>query len=219
MFSSPLVKPDFASELCLMQRGAYHIAGVDEVGRGALAGPVMAAAVILDASNLPEGLNDSKRLGAQYRAVLCKDILVRALAISVCSFSPRSIDKSDIRKCSLEAMHRAVDGLAIRPCHVLIDGRDIPSGLSCGADALIKGDQRSISIAAASIVAKVLRDRMMARAGTVYPAYQLEKHAGYATIVHRKAIEERGPVNGLHRYSFAPIRGRFLDETDDFTGS
>jgi len=219
LFSSPPAKPDFAGELQLMGRGARHIAGVDEVGRGPLAGPVVAAAVILDADNLPVGLDDSKRLTAQSRAVLYKDILARALAISVCGLSARAIDRSDIRKCSLEAMRRAVGGLAISPCHVLVDGRDVPSGLPCAAYALIKGDQRSVSIAAASIIAKVLRDRMMARAGAVYPVYRLEKHAGYATVVHRRAIEEQGPVSGLHRYSFAPVRGRFVDETDDFTGS
>jgi len=212
-------KPDFTGELRLMCAGAHHVAGVDEVGRGPLAGPVVAAAVILDRDNLPAGLDDSKRLTARQRIVLYEDILARALAISVCGLSARSIDRSDIRKCSLEAMRRAVHGLAVHPCHVLVDGRDIPLGLPCGADAWIKGDQRSVSIAAASIIAKVLRDRMMAGAGVVYPVYQLEKHAGYATAVHRRAIEEQGPVSGLHRYSFAPVRGRFVDEMDDFTGS
>jgi len=210
--------PDFAGELRLLQHGARHVAGVDEVGRGPLAGPVVAAAVILAADNLPAGLDDSKRLTARQRAAFYEDIMARAVAVSVCGLSARAIDRSDIRKCSLEAMRRAVCGLAVRPCHALIDGRDIPPGLPCAADAWIKGDQRSISIAAASIIAKVLRDRMMARAGCVYPAYQLEKHAGYATPAHRKAIEEQGPVRGLHRYSFAPVKGRFVDETDDCTG-
>jgi len=217
----PPVKPDFSGELQLMHNGARHVAGVDEVGRGPLAGPVVAAAVILDRDDLPARLDDSKRLSARQRAVLYEDILVRALTVSVCSLSARSIDRSDIRRCSLEAMRRAVHGLAVRPCHVLVDGRDIPSGLPCGADAWIKGDRRSVSVAAASIIAKVLRDRMMARAGLVYPVYQLEKHAGYATAVHRRAIEEQGPVSGLHRYSFAPVKGRFVDEAeaDDFTGN
>lgn len=201
-----------------MRAGARHVAGVDEVGRGPLAGPVVAAAVILDRDKLPAGLDDSKRLSSRQRALLYDDILARALAVSVSGLPARSIDRSDIRKCSLEAMRRAVCGLSVRPCHALVDGRDIPPGLPCRADAWIKGDRRSASIAAASVIAKVVRDRMMVQAGQVYPLYQLEKHAGYATAVHRRAIEEQGPVSGLHRYSFAPVRGRFMDEADDFTG-
>jgi len=114
-------------------------------------------------------------------------------------------------------MRRAVYGLSVRPCHVLVDGRDVPPGLPCNADALIKGDQRSMSIAAASVIAKVFRDRMMVIAGLAYPAYSFEKHVGYATVVHRRAIEEQGPIRGLHRYSFAPIKGRFMDETNRFS--
>ncbi|RCL02802.1 MAG: ribonuclease HII [Candidatus Tokpelaia sp. JSC188] len=217
--SNSLVKPDFVHELYLIEHGASHIAGVDEVGCGPVAGPIIAAAVILDVKNLPIGLDDSKRLSAKYRAVLYKDILMRALAISVCGLSARTIDRNDIRKCSLEAMRRAVEGLAIRPCHVLIDGCNIPPGLSCRVDAMIKGDQRSISIAAASIIAKVLRDRMMAQAGAVYPDYQLGKHVGYATIVHRKAIEKHGPISGLHRYSFSPLRKRIVGDGNNFVSS
>ncbi|MCY1375795.1 Ribonuclease HII [compost metagenome] len=106
-------------------------------------------------------------------------------------------------------MRRSFMGLTLKPCHALIDGRDVPPGLTCPGSALVKGDQRSISIAAASIVAKVTRDRMMVRAGNAHPPYGLEVHAGYGTVKHRTAIETDGPVPGIHRYTFAPIKGRF----------
>lgn len=205
------LRPDFSAETRLLAAGCRYVAGVDEVGRGPLAGPVVTAAVILDAAHIPAGLNDSKKLSAKMRARLYEEILQKAIAVSIASISASAIDRTDIRKAALEAMRRSVAGLAIQPQYVLVDGRDIPPGLPCSADALIKGDQRSVSIAAASIVAKVVRDRMMERAGVVYPAYGFEKHAGYATVIHRTAIEEQGPVKGLHRYSFAPIKGRFTE--------
>lgn len=208
LFDLPLA-PDFSEESRLLSRGLKHIAGIDEAGRGPLAGPVVAAAVVLDAGDLPEGLDDSKRLTAARREALYEIILAKAITVSVASLSARSIDGSDIRKAALEAMRRAFVGLTLRPCHALIDGRDIPPGLPCPGSALVKGDQRSISIAAASIVAKVTRDRMMIRAGAVHPSYGLEVHAGYATKRHRAAIESDGPVPGIHRYTFAPIKGRF----------
>lgn len=205
------LRPDFSAETRLLAAGCRYVAGVDEVGRGPLAGPVVTAAVILDAAHIPAGLNDSKKLSAKMRARLYEEILQKAIAVSIASLSASAIDRTDIRKAALEAMRRSVAGLAIQPQYVLVDGRDIPPGLPCSADALIKGDQRSVSIAAASIVAKVVRDRMMERAGIVYPAYGFEKHAGYATVIHRTAIEEQGPVKGLHRYSFAPVKGRFTE--------
>lgn len=192
-----------------MARGLRHIVGLDEAGRGPLAGPVVAAGVILDPNDLPVGLDDSKRLSAQKREALYDQIIAKALAISIASRSARSIDASDIRKASLEAMRRCVLGLTLKADHALIDGRDVPPGLPCPGSALVKGDQRSVSIAAASILAKVTRDRMMARAGHIHPAYGLEIHAGYATAKHRDAIEAHGPVIGIHRYSFAPIKGRY----------
>ncbi|WP_420959729.1 ribonuclease HII [Brucella sp. IR073] len=208
LFDMPLV-PDFSTELRLMKRGVRPVAGIDEAGRGPLAGPVVAAAVILDAGSLPEGLDDSKRLTAAMRDKLYDIILARALAVSVASLSAPSIDRSDIRKASLEAMRRAAAGLTLAPGHALIDGVDVPWGLCCEGSALVKGDQRSISIAAASIVAKVTRDRMMRRAGTHHPHYGLEAHVGYATEQHRVAIEIHGPVRGLHRFTFSPIKDRF----------
>lgn len=208
LFDIPLA-PDFSEERRLIARGLRHIAGIDEAGRGPLAGPVVAAAVVLDPENLPEGLDDSKRLNAKKRDALYEIILAKALTVSVASLSARSIDGSDIRKAALEAMRRSFLGLTLSPDHALIDGRDIPPGLSCPGSALVKGDQRSMSIAAASIVAKVTRDRMMAHSAAVHPAYGFEVHAGYGTAKHRAAIEAIGPVPGVHRYTFAPIKGRF----------
>ncbi|PYE90556.1 ribonuclease HII [Phyllobacterium leguminum] len=211
LFDIPLI-PDFSSELRLMKRGVRPIAGLDEAGRGPLAGPVVAAAVILDAERLPKGLDDSKRLTAAAREKLFEIILAKALAVSVASLSAPSIDRSDIRKASLEAMRRAAAGLTLAPSHALIDGCDVPWGLPCEGSALVKGDQRSISIAAASIVAKVTRDRIMRRAATLHQHYGFEAHVGYATEQHRVAIEIHGPLRGLHRFTFSPIKGRFPAE-------
>lgn len=208
LFDIPLA-PDFSKEKKYLALGLRHIAGIDEAGRGPLAGPVVAAAVVLDPEDLPEGLDDSKRLKAAKREALYNIILTKALSVSVASLSARSIDASDIRKAALEAMRRSLVGLTLTPDHALIDGRDVPPGLTCPGSALVKGDQRSISIAAASIVAKVTRDRMMIRTGLVHSPYGFEVHAGYGTLRHRTAIETDGPVLGIHRYTFAPIKGRF----------
>lgn len=207
LFEIPLA-PDFSEETKYLARGLKHIAGIDEAGRGPLAGPVVAASVVLDPDDLPDGLDDSKRLKAAKRDALYDVILAKAVSVSVASLSARSIDASDIRKAALEAMRRSFMGLTLSPDHALIDGRDVPPGLSCPGSALVKGDQRSISIAAASIVAKVTRDRMMMRAGAAHQPYGFEVHAGYGTLKHRNAIEAAGPVPGIHRYTFAPIKGR-----------
>ncbi|WP_208440356.1 ribonuclease HII [Bartonella raoultii] len=211
MFNLPL-QPNFSYELDLQNQGFFHIAGVDEVGRGPLAGPVVTAAVILDKDHIPDGLNDSKKLSLLQRGRLYNEILQTALAISIASLCAHTIDQSDIRQATLEAMRRCVIGLAVPVHYALIDGRDIPSGLPCPAAALIKGDQRSVSIAAASIIAKVTRDRMMEHAGQVYKGYGLEKHVGYATREHRAALDKYGPIVGLHRYSFAPLKGRYRND-------
>jgi len=201
-------KPDFASERKLLRSGIEFVAGIDEAGRGPLAGPVVAAAVILNPKKIPDGLDDSKRLTPQRREELFDIITETALACTVSSISAPVIDATDILKAALEAMRRAVCGLAILPGHALIDGRDVAPGLPCPATALIKGDQRSVSIAAASILAKVTRDRMMAQTGKYFPLYGLEMHAGYATEFHRNAMETHGPVVGLHRFSFSPLKDR-----------
>ncbi|MGF6172570.1 ribonuclease HII [Ensifer sp. 4252] len=204
LFPDILLEPDFSFELAARKDGAWPVAGADEAGRGPLAGPVVAAAVILDPDAIPEGLNDSKKLSAAERERLFDEILASA-TVSIASSSATTIDTIDIRKASLEAMRRAVDGLSLTARFVLVDGRDVPPGLGCHAKAVVKGDARSLSIAAASIVAKVTRDRMMERADVAHPGYGFAVHAGYATVVHRKAIDAKGPCP-LHRMSFRPLR-------------
>lgn len=201
--------PDFSLENQAIKSGLWPCAGVDEAGRGPLAGPVVAAAVILDPENIPPGLDDSKRLNESTRNRLFDSVTESALAVAIGSISAETIDQTDIRKAALAAMTQAVVGLAVRPRHVLVDGRDVPGGLSCSADAIIKGDQRSQSVAAASIVAKVLRDRMMERLGEIHPAYGFQSHAGYGTAAHREAILSAGGVRRIHRFSFAPLRNMF----------
>lgn len=196
--------PDFSLELEAKKRGQWPVAGTDEAGRGPLAGPVVAAAVILDPDNIPDGLNDSKKLSKARREVLFEKILQTSI-VSVASSGPVLIDRMNILRASLDAMRRAVLGLHVAPAIVLADGRDIPPGLICAAKAVIKGDGRSVSIAAASIIAKVTRDRMMEKAGLLHPAYGFESHAGYGTPAHLRAIEANGPCP-LHRMSFRPMR-------------
>lgn len=196
--------PDFSLESRAKRQGLWPVAGTDEAGRGPLAGPVVAAAVILDPERIPDGLNDSKKLSAAQREVLYEHILAEA-TVSIASSSPKRIDLIDIRKASLDAMRRAVAGLDQEARHVLADGRDVPLDLLCSGEAVVKGDARSVSIAAASIVAKVMRDRMMVRAGLVYPDYGFEVHAGYGTDRHRSAIVTHGPCP-LHRMSFRPLK-------------
>ncbi|MER8734434.1 MULTISPECIES: ribonuclease HII [unclassified Mesorhizobium] len=213
-------KPDFSFETRAMAEGLWPVAGMDEAGRGPLAGPVVAAAVVLDPANIPDGLDDSKRLTHLQREALFLKILGSALAVSMASVSAEGIDASNILKASLEAMRRAVAGLSIRPKLALADGRDVPPGLPCEGKALIKGDQRSQSIAAASIVAKVMRDRMMCGCGSHHAHYGFELHMGYATVRHRTAIDLHGPVARLHRASFAPFRfgGTEVLEEEGFSG-
>jgi ribonuclease HII len=198
------IVPTFRFEKGLMRDGFMPVAGVDEAGRGPLAGPVVASAVILDPKRIPKGLNDSKQLTAARRDELYEEILATS-EVSIASLSHLSIDRFNILRASLEAMRRAVASLPRTARFVLVDGRDVPAGLSCHAKALIKGDARSFSIAAASIVAKVTRDRMMCAAGISYPQYGFETHAGYATEVHRTAITAHGPC-AIHRMTFSPFK-------------
>lgn len=199
-------RPDFSFETAAKADGLWPVAGMDEAGRGPLAGPVVAAAVVLDPDNIPDGLDDSKRLTQAQREALFETVLKAARAVAVASVCAESIDASDIRKASLEAMRRAACGLSVQPKLALADGRDVPPGLPCLGRALVKGDQRSQSIAAASIVAKVMRDRMMTDCGRRHAHYGFELHMGYATVRHRTAIGVHGPVKRLHRISFAPFR-------------
>ncbi|WP_183487552.1 ribonuclease HII [Martelella radicis] len=212
LFDLPPAGPDFALEQSAKARGLWPVAGCDEAGRGPLAGPVVAAAVILDPHRIPDGLNDSKKLSAKRREDLFEKIMADAI-VSIASSGPALIDRINILAASLDAMRRAVCGLSRPPALVLADGRDRPPGIACGAEAVIKGDGRSLSIAAASIIAKVTRDRMMTAAGVFYPDYGFDVHAGYGTARHLTAITEAGPCP-LHRRSFRPIRdyGRIAGE-------
>lgn len=204
LFDRLPAQPDFSLELAAHQAGHWPVAGTDEAGRGPLAGPVVAAAVILDPEHIPDGLNDSKQLTLKQRERLFEDIMATA-HVSIATSGPRAIDDKNILRASLDAMRRAVQGLSVRPAYLLVDGRDVPSGIGCEGKAVIKGDSRSVSIAAASIIAKVTRDRMMVRAGLTYAPYGFTKHAGYGTAQHRQAIAEHGPCP-LHRMSFRPLR-------------
>lgn len=199
-------KPDFSFEKRARKEGLWPVAGMDEAGRGPLAGPVVAAAVILDAKRIPKGLDDSKRLSREEREELFVEILKTSLGVAFASVAAEGIDTINILRASLEAMRRALCALPVAPMLALADGRDVPPGLPCEGRALVKGDQRSQSIAAASIVAKVMRDRMMACCPQRNERYGFHQHAGYATQRHRTAIELHGPYPRLHRMSFAPFR-------------
>ncbi|WP_224007481.1 ribonuclease HII [Aureimonas sp. SA4125] len=196
--------PDFRIETERFARGALLVAGIDEAGRGPLAGPVVAAAVILDPACIPDGLNDSKKLTPEDRERLFLEILAFA-TVSLASASAAEIDRINIRQATLLAMRRAAHGLSHPPCHLLIDGNDVPPLLRDRATAVVQGDARSLSIAAASIVAKVTRDRMMTRLCQVHPHYGFSQHMGYATRRHLAAITQHGPCPH-HRLSFSPLR-------------
>ncbi|MEJ8473476.1 ribonuclease HII [Roseibium algae] len=180
------------------------IAGVDEAGRGPWAGPVVTAAVILDYKNIPKGLNDSKKLTEARREILFDQIMASS-QVGIASASAQTIDDQNIRAATLQAMVRAVNALAVKPRIVLIDGRDIPPGLEQAGQSLIKGDGRCLCIAAASIIAKVLRDRMMVRLDGLAPGYGFAQHKGYGVPVHQAALKKLGPCPH-HRMSFRPIR-------------
>ena len=203
-------QPDFSFEQQAAQRGLRYIAGVDEVGRGPLAGPVTAAAVILDPDHIPPGLNDSKKLSAKRRIIIEADIW-RMAEVSVAHATVDEIDALNILRASHLAMRRAIDGLARRPDHLLVDGNMIPRGLTLSAKALVKGDARSLSIAAASIVAKVARDRIMCVLAADFPGYGWDSNAGYPTKSHKQALVRLG-VTPHHRVSFKPVHNILYPE-------
>ncbi|MGS4947232.1 ribonuclease HII [Meridianimarinicoccus sp. RP-17] len=195
--------PDFAFETAAMARGLARVAGVDEVGRGPLAGPVTAAAVVLNPNRIPPGLNDSKKLTAARRVALAA-ILRETCDHCVVHVSPAEIDQLNILHASMAAMTRAVAGLHAPPDHVLVDGNRVPPALVGRAEAVVKGDARSLSISAASILAKVARDAVMADLARAYPGYGWERNVGYPTAEHRAALKTYG-VTPHHRHSFAPV--------------
>jgi ribonuclease HII len=198
----PDLRPTFDRERAARKRGAWPVAGCDEAGRGPLAGPVVAAAVILDPKRIPRGLDDSKKLTAERREELYGRICARA-EVAVAFASPARIDRDNILRASLWALAQAVAALPVRPQLVLVDGRD---RIDCGCDcqAVISGDALVLSIAAASIVAKVTRDRLMARIGAAHPGYGFERHMGYSVPEHFAALERLGPTIH-HRRTFAPV--------------
>ncbi len=184
--------------------GGRIVAGVDEAGRGPLAGPVVAAAVILDPSVPIEGLADSKRLSAGRRAELDREIRERALSVAVARVGAGVIDAVNILQATMQAMREAVDGLEPLPDEVLVDGNRCPA-LPCPARAVVRGDASVAAISAASILAKVARDREMIEMDRRYPEYGFARHKGYGTRAHRDALLRYGP-SPIHRASFAPVR-------------
>ena len=194
----PFPDLSYESRHCNVQIG--QICGVDEAGRGPLCGPVVAAAVILDQSHIPDGLNDSKQLSAPARERLL-NALTHSAIIGIGISEPEEIDRLNILWASMAAMRRAVENLEIQPISALIDGNRIPDGLPCTAHAIVKGDSKSLSIAAASIVAKVTRDKLMAQADMRFAGYNLRQHQGYPTKAHRAAITRLG-ISPIHRRSF-----------------
>ncbi|MCW8933915.1 MAG: ribonuclease HII [Gammaproteobacteria bacterium] len=180
------------------------IAGVDEAGRGPLVGSVVAAAVILDDLQPIAGLNDSKKLTAKKRELLAEQIKQHAKAWSISSVGPEIIDEINILQASLLAMKKAIEGLPVEPDFALIDGNKLPN-LACKAEAIVKGDGRVKSIAAASILAKVERDKQMLDLHKLYPQYEFDRHKGYPTKVHMALLEEHGSCPE-HRKTFGPVR-------------
>jgi len=194
--------PSFRRERALIKQGVWPVAGCDEAGRGPLAGPVVAAAVVLDPKRIPKGIDDSKRLTAERREALFEEICATA-SFSVAFASPARIDRDNILRASLWALKRAVDGLPEAPKHVFVDGRD-RLGTVCDCEAVIGGDGIVVSIAAASIIAKVTRDRLMCALAQECPGYGFESHKGYGVPEHLEALGRLGP-SVHHRSFFAPV--------------
>jgi ribonuclease HII len=197
-----IAPPSFRRERALIKRGVWPVAGCDEAGRGPLAGPVVAAAVVLDPKRIPKGIDDSKRLTAERREELFEEICATS-SFAVAFGSPARIDRDNILRASLWALARAVRALPEMPKHVFVDGRDKIDS-PCDCDAVIGGDGIVMSIAAASIIAKVTRDRLMSALALDCPGYGFENHKGYAVPEHREALDRLGP-SIHHRRFFAPV--------------
>ena len=193
--------PDFTYENEAKLNGYKLICGVDEAGRGPLAGPVCAAAVILPENCVIEGLNDSKKLTESKREKLYDVIIEKAVAWSVAFGSVEEIEQYNILNATFLAMNRAIDGLEVKPDYALIDGNRVPTGIAVPCSTVVKGDSKSCSVAAASVLAKVTRDRLLLQYAKEYPEYGFEKHKGYGTAAHYAAIRQYG-VTPIHRESF-----------------
>src|ERR1700712_4507985 len=194
--------PSFRRERALIKRGVWPVAGCDEAGRGPLAGPVVAAAVVLDPKRIPKGIDDSKRLTPERREELFEEIGSTA-SFAVAFGSPARIDRDNILRASLWALARAVHALPETPRYVFVDGRD-RLDTPCDCEAVIGGDGLVVSIAAASIIAKVTRDRLMCALAEDCPGYGFESHKGYSVPEHREALHRLGP-SAHHRRFFAPV--------------
>jgi ribonuclease HII len=202
--------PDFEMERAAMAAGARLVAGVDEVGRGPLAGPVTAAAVILDPKKIPEGLNDSKQLSIKRRMALA-EALATCAQVGVGHASVAEIEVHNILRASHFAMQRAIAALPQQPDLVLIDGSMVPRGLNLPAQPVVKGDMRCLSISAASIVAKIARDRIMVDLAQQHPGYGWETNMGYGSKSHISALQNLG-VTPHHRRTFKPVHNMLYQE-------
>jgi ribonuclease HII len=212
----PVLRPSFRRERRALNKGIYPVAGCDEAGRGPLAGPVVAAAVILDPSHIPRGLNDSKKLGALERERLYEKICATA-QVAVAFGAVERIDRDNILRASLWALARAVRALPVAPRLVFVDG-NMKIDCGCDCEAVVSGDALLLSVAAASIVAKVTRDRLMGRLGLAYPGYGFERHMGYSVPEHFEALARLGPTIH-HRKSFAPVAARLATLSGDLGGA
>lgn len=193
--------PDYSYENNAVLKGYEYVCGVDEAGRGPLAGPVCAAAVILPEGTVIEGLDDSKKLSEKKRELLFDVIKEKATAFGIAFASVEEIEEFNILGATYLAMTRAVEQLSVKPDYVLIDGNRFPPQIKTDGECVIKGDAKSMSIAAASILAKVTRDRLLLEYAEKYPQYGFEKHKGYGTKLHVEAIKEFG-ITEIHRPSF-----------------
>lgn len=193
--------PDFLYEQNAKEKGYKFICGVDEAGRGPLAGPVCAAAVILPDGLEIEGLNDSKKLTEAKREKLFDIIIEKAVSYSVAFGTVEEIEQYNILNATFIAMNKAIDGLDVKPDYALIDGNRVPKGIKIDCETVIKGDAKSASVAAASVLAKVTRDRLLLRYSEKYPEYGFEKHKGYGTAAHYEAVRKYG-LCPVHRPSF-----------------
>lgn len=193
--------PDYEYENAAKSKGFKLVCGVDEAGRGPLAGPVCAAAVILPENAVIEGLNDSKKLSEKKREALYDVIKEKAISFCVAYGTLEEIETLNILQATFLAMNRAIDGLAVKPDFALIDGNRVPKDIKIPCETVVKGDGKSMSVAAASVLAKVTRDRLMLEYDKKYPEYDFKKHKGYGTKEHTELIKKYGPCE-IHRMSF-----------------
>ena len=213
-----ILRPTFRRERRALKNGIWPVAGCDEAGRGPLAGPVVAAAVVLDPDRIPRGLNDSKKLDAEEREALYAKICASA-QVAVAFGCTARIDRDNILRASLWALARAVRALPCTPRRVYVDG-NIKIDCGCDCEAVVSGDALVASIAAASIVAKVTRDRLMIRLGLAHPGYGFERHMGYSVPEHFSALNRLGPTVH-HRRSFAPVAAKLglIEDPDEVVAS